>query len=105
MCCFVVFFLLIRHPPRSTRPDTPFPYTTLFRSFQRIAIPLTQRVVVVADGLDTRRQTRAAVIRGGHAYRVEFPEHVELQQDFLVAGLPVRTLPGDRKSTRLNSSH
>src|SRR3546814_7941476 len=28
----VVFFLMIRRPPRSTRTDTPFPYTTLFRS-------------------------------------------------------------------------
>src|SRR3546814_1682562 len=26
------FFLMIRPPPRSTRTDTPFPYTTLFRS-------------------------------------------------------------------------
>src|SRR3546814_5677292 len=26
------FFLLIRRPPRSTRTDTRFPYTTLFRS-------------------------------------------------------------------------
>src|SRR3546814_19980315 len=26
------FFLLIRRPPRSTRTDTLFPYTTLFRS-------------------------------------------------------------------------
>src|SRR3546814_8000311 len=28
----VVFFLMIRLPPRSTRTDTLFPYTTLFRS-------------------------------------------------------------------------
>jgi two-component system KDP operon response regulator KdpE len=27
-----VFFLMIRRPPRSTRPCTLFPYTTLFRS-------------------------------------------------------------------------
>src|SRR3546814_19427484 len=27
-----VFFLMIRRPPRSTRPDTLLPYTTLFRS-------------------------------------------------------------------------
>src|SRR3546814_8553602 len=26
------FFLMIRRPPRATRTDTPFPYTTLFRS-------------------------------------------------------------------------
>src|SRR6188472_4629701 len=29
---FVVFFLMIRRPPRSTRETTLFPYTTLFRS-------------------------------------------------------------------------
>src|SRR3546814_19996771 len=28
----VCFFLMIRRPPRSTRTDTRFPYTTLFRS-------------------------------------------------------------------------
>src|SRR3546814_5681588 len=32
MCCLCCFFLMIRRPPRSTRPDTLFPYTTLFRS-------------------------------------------------------------------------
>src|SRR3546814_13132042 len=32
-CIFVFFFfLMIRRPPRSTRTDTLFPYTTLFRS-------------------------------------------------------------------------
>src|SRR3546814_8909390 len=29
---FILFFLMIRRPPRSTRTDTLFPYTTLFRS-------------------------------------------------------------------------
>src|SRR3546814_6850238 len=29
---FDFFFLMIRRPPRSTRTDTLFPYTTLFRS-------------------------------------------------------------------------
>src|SRR3546814_19169185 len=31
----VFFFLMIRRPPRSTRTDTLFPYTTLFRSRKR----------------------------------------------------------------------
>src|SRR3546814_7209847 len=31
-CCCFFFFLMIRRPPRSTRTDTLFPYTTLFRS-------------------------------------------------------------------------
>src|SRR3546814_12844045 len=29
-----LFFLMIRRPPRSTRTDTLFPYTTLFRSIK-----------------------------------------------------------------------
>src|SRR3546814_9551698 len=33
VCQFYFFFLMIRRPPRSTRTDTLFPYTTLFRSF------------------------------------------------------------------------
>src|SRR3546814_8843621 len=34
LCIFLLFlfFLMIRRPPRSTRTDTLFPYTTLFRS-------------------------------------------------------------------------
>src|SRR3546814_14830352 len=31
-----VFFLMIRRPPRSTRTDTLFPYTTLFRSIDAL---------------------------------------------------------------------
>src|SRR3546814_1543015 len=30
---------MIRRPPRSTRTDTLFPYTTLFRSYQEATIP------------------------------------------------------------------
>src|SRR3546814_16692695 len=30
-----LFFLMIRRPPRSTRTDTLFPYTTLFRSIRK----------------------------------------------------------------------
>src|SRR3546814_5378272 len=30
---YFFFFLMIRRPPRSTRTDTLFPYTTLFRSW------------------------------------------------------------------------
>src|SRR3546814_17537036 len=38
------FFLMIRRPPRSTRTDTLFPYTTLFRSVaDRPARPADKR--------------------------------------------------------------
>src|SRR3546814_15522705 len=33
---FCLFFLMIRRPPRSTRTDTLFPYTTLFRSWNSL---------------------------------------------------------------------
>src|SRR3546814_18811417 len=35
MFVLLFFFLMIRRPPRSTRTDTLFPYTTLFRSPHR----------------------------------------------------------------------
>src|SRR3546814_17943073 len=34
VCCLFLFFVSIRRPPRSTRTDTLFPYTPLFRSAQ-----------------------------------------------------------------------
>src|SRR3546814_16632549 len=40
MVVFSFFFLMIRRPPRSTRTDTLFPYTTLFRS--RVGIELVE---------------------------------------------------------------
>src|SRR3546814_14185261 len=36
LCYCFIFFLMIRRPPRSTRTDTLFPYTTLFRSVLRL---------------------------------------------------------------------
>src|SRR3546814_295920 len=36
----IVFYLRIRPPPRSTRTDTLFPYTTLFRARPAAASPL-----------------------------------------------------------------
>src|SRR3546814_2916744 len=43
LSCIVFFFLMIRRPPRSTRTDTLFPYTTLFRS-------MTEERAVLAGG-------------------------------------------------------
>src|SRR3546814_1129301 len=48
------FFLMIRRPPRSTRTDTLFPYTTLFRS------PLSD-LVRRRGAADDRRDLRHAV--------------------------------------------
>src|SRR3546814_14786152 len=44
------FFLMIRRPPRSTRTDTLFPYTTLFRSVPSPFIPLIPAVRSAQNG-------------------------------------------------------
>src|SRR3546814_2054661 len=41
---FFIFFLMIRRPPRSTRTDTLFPYTTLFRSSQHLCCLVQSRI-------------------------------------------------------------
>src|SRR2546426_12547957 len=76
---FFFFFLMIRRPPRSTL----FPYTTLFRSLHE-------------RGAAGREPTRAPRVRPGDV-RGSDPE-----RPFVVARGPQM---GDRKSTRLNSSH
>src|SRR3546814_6925534 len=44
--CFSTFvFIMIRRPPRSTRTDTLFPYTTLFRSIAEYAEDVGHRFV------------------------------------------------------------
>src|SRR3546814_2046657 len=52
MTCVTFFFLMIRRPPRSTRTDTLFPYTTLFRS---------QLAVLVIDDAQFDAERRAAL--------------------------------------------
>src|SRR3546814_20082339 len=53
---FILFFLMIRRPPRSTRTDTLFPYTTLFRSH--------------LDALGGRRQRHRAKVGAGRLQRM-----------------------------------
>src|SRR3546814_5856768 len=59
-----MFFLMILRPPRSTRTDTLFPYTTLFRSefFEQLAPQIAHcgvdqsRAVIGGHDLDAGRQ-------------------------------------------------
>src|SRR3546814_14509762 len=44
-----LFFLMSRRPPRSTRTDTLFPYTTLFRSSETLAEQQKQLSEVVGE--------------------------------------------------------
>src|SRR3546814_5814052 len=117
---------MIRRPPRSTRTDTLFPYTTLFRSLQADAAGANQPqngrladVDVPAEHRDAgegRHDLRHDAV--GHNLRTGSaggPDRFDLALidllDRLVEQLGAeadRAQPDrdeDRKSTRLNSSH
>src|SRR3546814_12990118 len=100
---------MIRRPPRSTRTDTLFPYTTLFRS--RLEVDGVARAVKVAQQVDG-------------PVKVVYSREEDIQHDMyrpyyydrFSAGLDAEGRPVawthriagssiDRKSTRLNSSH
>src|SRR3546814_20820037 len=69
-CSLFIFFLMIRRPPRSTRTDTLFPYTTLFRSTERAG------KIVMGDSLrsipnhEANRSAHARYIKPITAYAV-----------------------------------
>src|SRR3546814_11322684 len=95
---YLLFFLMIRRPPRSTRTDTLFPYTTLFRS----PAPLLEH----AEPVHLRQADiqHHRIIGFGIAEEVPFFT-IEGHVDGIAAvGQRLFDLP-DRKSTRLNSSH
>src|SRR3546814_11137401 len=47
---------MIRRPPRSTRTDTLFPYTTLFRSCPSTSRPTAPSTTIVSTRADARKQ-------------------------------------------------
>src|SRR3712207_7059117 len=86
----MLFFLMIRRPPRSTL----FPYTTLFRS-------------VVSDGAPPPTLASHNWVEwfDGDSIWVYSWNADDITALPVVASLDVTTAGADRKSTRLNSSH
>src|SRR3546814_2758286 len=76
---------MIRRPPRSTRPDTLFPYTTLFRSGQKTFISNGQTANLVAVVARTEPEPGARglsilMLESEHAEGFRSEEHTsELQ--------------------------
>src|SRR3546814_2798476 len=107
---------MIRRPPRSTRTDTLFPDTTLFRStfcgFDRVGRPIDVKIGDHAeahhmlDGLVGRpilAKTNAVM-----SHDINNPRLLERGQADRPATIIGEDQEGaaiDRKSTRLNSSH
>src|SRR3546814_2092118 len=54
-CVVCFFFVMIRRPPRSTRTDTLFPYTTLFRSRRPVRSGVTRRTTGTLGAAAHRR--------------------------------------------------
>src|SRR3546814_16447295 len=95
-------FLMIRRPPRSTRTDTLFPYTTLFRSI--IPIGKLRRPVSLFLAVVALAAPPAMAATDGSAEALDAFVRARLAEE---AGNPAASLSAlrDRKSTRLNSSH
>src|SRR3546814_2922532 len=109
---------MIRRPPRSTRTDTLFPYTTLFRSddhpntiaareigefvVAKLLVHLAEENLV-GRGLGRQRGTPRSSERRGHYPRAKRngSDSILGRVGLFRAGKRAR----DRKSTRLNSSH
>src|SRR3546814_11835477 len=97
MLLFIVFFLMIRRPPRSTRTDTLFPYTTssdLFQQYRDDPEPLL-RTRVLRHGA-----AGGTAWAAGHPLwpqcdrRCHQPDHSKTEAWHI-----------DRTSPRMNSSH
>src|SRR3546814_17498435 len=113
---------MLRRPPRTTRPDPLLPAPTLFRStcaaveaqrdgsavvcgdFDRAALPVAAIAAIGCDGEERAEieASRAAV--AADAARDEIALH-RGQARARAGGTYPRGAAGDRKSTRLNSSH
>src|SRR3546814_3435378 len=106
--CVLFFFLMIRRPPRSTRTDTLFPYTTLFRSAGGKAVASVDDITsmsgaqaIVDAGVNAFGDVHGVVNNAGVVRDRMFASMTEDEWDLVVKV----HLKGDRKSTRLNSSH
>src|SRR3546814_11104571 len=99
--CFIFFFLMIRRPPRSTRTDTLFPYTTLFRSGGDDVVADT---AVVGARTEMELLVVAEATLQPHAGELDRLRIGEALRQRHRGGADAR-LALDRKSTRLNSSH
>src|SRR3546814_20549169 len=98
---------MIRRPPRSTRTDTLFPYTTLFRSKKGKEEILC---AVEGSGLGLLRAKEVGKPRLLKSLAAHYMSQSGAVDALILTKTNARSTvhrPGyiDRKSTRLNSSH
>src|SRR3546814_11294125 len=96
-----------RRPPRSTRTDTLFPYTTLFRSI----LPRGHRVLIASANPGEGKTFSAVNLALSLAVEADHDVlliDADIAKPSVIEALGLEDGPGlmeDRKSTRLNSSH
>src|SRR3546814_16628212 len=112
-----LFCLMIRRPPRSTRTDTRFPYTTLFRSIQphrdggqaqfiERPVPAGNRDRIATAMQHMDRNLHLEFHIGELARMCAMSERTFMRKfKQRTAMTPVDWLSQDRKSTSMNSSH
>src|SRR3546814_7365323 len=107
---------MIRRPPRSTRTDTLFPYTTLFRSPRGPISPSNWRAAPAHESNSFPEADMAIAETCPICGKPTDPEHKPFcgrgcrDRDLLKwlgegYRVPAEPVDSDRKSTRLNSSH
>src|SRR3546814_4901302 len=108
MVCFLsdlFFFLMIRRPPRSTRTDTLFPYTTLFRSVApllRESSLMTVADLVGCDAKAIRVSTLAASFSVMSLIRSE--EHTSELQSLMRISYAVFCLKKKKQNNKNNTT-
>src|SRR3546814_6053341 len=88
---------MIRRPPRSTRTDTLFPYTTLFRSSDRPKVPSFSRLQR-RQRLDDHRLHDRAIDRRSE-------EHTSELQSLMRISYAVFCLKKKKKATNINQTN
>src|SRR3546814_14416139 len=71
----VFFFVMIRRPPRSTRTDTLFPYTTLFRSPRQgqaasVRPPVERKSAAMSSSAQLRSEEHTSELQVTNAHLV-----------------------------------
>src|SRR3546814_10856281 len=105
----LLFFLMIRQPPISTRTDTLFPYTTLFRSAEKSGqfLPTDPRRRSQAQQWLMWQMASFGPMQGQAHHFIRYAPEGQTYPVDRYRGETLRLLHvlEDRKSTRLNSSH
>src|SRR3546814_17153320 len=99
VCSFLFFFfLMIRRPPRSTRTDTLFPYTTLFRS--GLVLQLRQALGGIEADLDRLSAALAQLAEAHRDTPVRSEEHTSELQSLMRISYAVFCLKKKKKKNK-----